>query len=98
MAKKFKILGDIDLSKDLLLLLFIGGLYSLSGALSNTFVNIYLWKQSGKLTDLALYNLAIVPLQPLTFILAGRLAKRVDRVFVLRLGVIFLAAFYLMVL
>ena len=98
MGKKFKFLGDVELTKDLTLLLMIGGLYSLSVALSNTFVNIYLWKQTGKYSDLALYNLAVVVLQPLTFILAGRWAKKIDRVIVLRIGVIFLALFYLSVL
>ncbi|WHX99327.1 MFS transporter [Neobacillus sp. DY30] len=98
MAKKFKFLGDVQLTKDLSLLLIIGGLYSLSVALSNTFVNIYLWKQTGEFSDLALYNLSIVILQPLTFILAGRWAKKIDRVKVLRIGVTFLALFYLMVL
>ncbi|MEH7302061.1 MFS transporter, partial [Neobacillus drentensis] len=98
MVKKSKILGDVELTKDLTLLLVIGGLYSLSVALSNTFVNIYLWKQTGSYFDLALYNLSIVVLQLLTFILAGRWAKKIDRVIVLRIGVIFLAIFYLMVL
>ncbi|PGY13813.1 MFS transporter [Bacillus sp. AFS031507] len=98
MAKKFKILGDVKLTKDLSLLLIIGGLYSLSIALSNTFVNIYLWKQTGKYSDIALFNLSIVVLQLLTFILAGRWAKKIDRVIVLRIGVIFLALFYVMVL
>ena len=93
-----RILGDIDLTKDLTLLLLIGGLYSLSIALSNTFVNIYLWKQSGEFIDLGIYNLTVVIFQPLTFILAGRLAKKVDRVIVLRFGVIFLALFYISVL
>ncbi|WP_342432324.1 MFS transporter [Neobacillus sp. FSL H8-0543] len=98
MGKKLRILGEVELTKDLSLLLIIGGLYSLSVALSNTFVNIYLWKQTGDYTDLALYNLSIVVLQPLTFILAGRWAKKIDRVVVLRIGVSFLAIFYLTVL
>lgn len=98
MSKFKKLIGDVELTRDLTLLLLIGGLYSLSVALSNTFVNIYLWKQSGEYLDLALYNLAIVVLQPLTFILAGRWAKKIDRVIVLRTGVIFLALFYLAVL
>jgi MFS transporter, YQGE family, putative transporter len=98
MAKKFKLLGEVELTKDLSLLLIIGGLYSLSVALSNTFVNIFLWKQTGEYSDIALYNLSIVVLQPLTFILAGRWAKKIDRVIVLRIGVIFLALFYLTVL
>lgn len=98
MSKVKKLIGDVELTKDLGLLLIIGGLYSLSVALSNTFVNIYLWKQSGDFKDLGLYNLTVVIIQPLTFILAGRWAKKVDRVIVLRIGVIFLAAFYLTVL
>ncbi|MDQ0156373.1 MFS transporter [Robertmurraya andreesenii] len=98
MSKVKNLLGDVELTKDLSLLLIIGGLYSLSVALSNTFVNIYLWKQSGKYWDLGMYNLAVVVLQPLTFILAGRWAKKIDRVIVLRIGVIFLALFYLTVL
>ncbi|MDQ0231633.1 MFS transporter [Metabacillus malikii] len=98
MSKLQKIFGDVHVSKDLLLLLIIGGLYSLSIALSNTFVNVYLWKQSGEFLDLGIYNLSIVIMQPLTFIFAGRLAKKIDRVIVLRLGVIFLAIFFLTVL
>nr|WP_263325714.1 MFS transporter [Neobacillus sp. Marseille-Q6967] len=98
MAKKFKLLGEVELTKDLTLLLIIGGLYSLSVALSNTFVNIFLWKQTGEYVDIALYNLSIVVLQPLTFILAGRWAKKIDRVIVFRIGVSFLAIFYLTVL
>ncbi|MBB6446017.1 MFS transporter [Bacillus benzoevorans] len=97
---KFKkhLFGEVELTKDLTLLLLVGGLYSLSVALSNTFVNIYLWKQTGDLKDIGFYNLAVVTVQPLTFILAGRWAKRIDRVLVLRIGVIFLALFYLTVL
>ncbi|MBP3039605.1 MFS transporter [Bacillaceae bacterium Marseille-Q3522] len=98
MSKFQKLAGGVEVTKDLMLLLLIGGLYALSVALSNTFVNIYLWKQSGQFTDLGLYNLAIVIAQPLTFILAGKWAKKLDRVIVLRTGVIFLAVFYLSVL
>lgn len=92
------LLNEAKKNKDLHLLLIIGGLYSLSIALSNTFVNVYLWKQSGDFIDIGLYNLAVVVVQPITFIFAGRLAKKVDRIIVLRLGVIFLTLFYLMVL
>ncbi|MFK3958435.1 MFS transporter [Guptibacillus hwajinpoensis] len=91
-------IGEIEVTKDLLLLLTIGGLYALSIALSNTFVNVYLWKQSGEFADIGIYNLAAVISQPLTFILAGRWAKKMDRVIVLRIGVIFLALFYITVL
>jgi YQGE family putative transporter len=93
-----KVIGEVEVTKDLILLLTIGGLYSLSIALSNTFVNVYLWKQTGQFLDIGIYNLSIVILQPLTFILAGRWAKKIDRVIVLRLGVSSLAIFFLSVL
>ncbi|WP_028783225.1 MFS transporter [Thalassobacillus devorans] len=92
------LLGPTEVNKDLLLLLLIGGLYSLGIFLSNTFVNVYLWKQSSEYTAIALYNLSIYILQPITFIFAGKFAKKVDRVVVLRAGVIFLSLFFLMVL
>ncbi|MCJ8006838.1 MFS transporter [Lederbergia wuyishanensis] len=98
MLKFKKLFNDIEVTKDLLLLLLIGGLYSLSISLSNTFVNVYLWKQSKSFIDLAIYNLTIVVIQPIIFIIAGRWAKKVDRVIVLRLGVIFLAIFFIVVL
>jgi len=91
-------LSHENVSKDLLLLLLIGGLYSLGIFLSSTFVNIYLWKQSNSYTDIAIYNLSIYVLQPLTFIFAGKCAKHIDRVIVLRTGVIVLSLFFLTVL
>lgn len=98
MLKLKNLYNGMDITKDLVLLLVVGGLYSLSIALSNTFVNVYLWKQSGSYLDLAIYNLAVVVMQPITFLLAGRLAKKIDRVIVLRIGVIFLALFFIAVL
>ncbi len=90
--------GHLDVTKDLIILLIIGGLYSLSVALSNTFVNIYLWKQSGRFIDLAIYNLSVVAIQPVAFFIAGKCAKKVDRVIVLRAGITILGLFYLAVL
>ncbi|WP_338750121.1 MFS transporter [Bacillus sp. FJAT-52991] len=90
--------SHLDLTKDLFILLIIGGLYSLSVALSNTFVNIYLWKQSGQFIDLAIYNLSVVAIQPIAFFIAGKCAKKVDRVIVLRIGITILGIFYLAVL
>lgn len=98
MNLKKKMIGQVDISRDLVLLLVVGGLYFLSIALSNTFVNVYLWKQSGSYQEIGLYNLAIVIMQPLTFILAGKWAKRIDRVIVLRLGVSSLSFFFVTVL
>lgn len=99
MGKRFEFIHNkIDINRDLLFLLVIGGLYSLGIFLSNTFVNVYLWKQSGDYTTIAVYNLGIFLFQPVTFIVAGKIAKKVDRVIVLRLGVTFLSLFFLCVL
>ncbi|WP_010097006.1 MFS transporter [Ornithinibacillus scapharcae] len=93
------VLGKTQINRSLILLLVIGGLYSLGIYLSNTFVNIYLWKQAdGNYYTIATYNLAIFILQAITFIVAGKIAKKVDRVIVLRLGVTFLSLFFLTVL
>ncbi|WP_318036138.1 MFS transporter [Halobacillus salinarum] len=59
---------------------------------------MYLWKQSNSYSDIALYNLSIYVLQPLTFIVAGKCAKKIDRVIVLRTGVTVLSLFFLTVL
>ncbi|MGY4690294.1 MFS transporter [Salibacterium sp. K-3] len=91
-------LGNVPVTKNLFMLLIIGGLYAVSIALSNTFVNIYLWKQSGEIRDIALYQLASVILQPPAFLLAGYIAKKADRIYTLRAGVFILTAFYLSVL
>jgi MFS transporter, YQGE family, putative transporter len=93
-----KLTGSSEVLRDLWLLLAIGGLYTLSVSLSNTFVNIYLWKQSKQFIDIAFYNLTIFTVQPITFYFAGKLASKVDRVFALRIGVSTLAIFYIVVL
>lgn len=87
-----------SLNRDLILLLTIGGLYSLGIFLSNTFVNVYLWRQANDFTIIAMYNLTIFIFQLITFIIAGKIAKKVDRIIVLRLGVSFLSVFFLTVL
>lgn len=98
MKKQKEMIEHVKSNKELYILLLIGALYSLSTALSNTFVNIYLWKQTGALMDLGIYNLSVVVFQGITFVIAGRMAKSLDRIIVLRLGVLFLAAFYVAVL
>ena len=87
-----------NIPKELVLLLTISGLYSMGIALSNTFVNIFLWKHTKSFFDIGLYNLMIVIFQPLTFMVAGRWAKTVDRIIVLRAGVVILALFFISVL
>lgn len=84
--------------RSMYLLLGIGGIYTLSVSLSNTFVNIYLWKQTNNFIDIACYNMTIYIFQAITFYFSGKLATRVDRVISLRIGVMVLSIFYICVL
>src|SRR5690625_5695978 len=84
------LIKKFNINRDLALLLIIGGLYSFGIFLSNTFVIVYLWKHSGDYITIAVYNLGIFIFQSATFVLAGKMAKKMDRIIVLRLGVIFL--------
>ncbi|OYD08887.1 MFS transporter [Paludifilum halophilum] len=94
-----RLLGETNrLDKAAWLLLIISGLFALSTALSNTFVNVYLWKLKKDFALIGRYNLVNYAAMAITFIGAGRMAKRVDRVIAIRLGVALQAFFYLAVL
>lgn len=84
--------------RDFYLLVVIGGLYSIGLFLSNTFVNVYLWRQTESFMTIAMYHIAIHISKPLTFYFAGNMSKKIDRIILLRLGVIFLSLFFLTVL
>ncbi|SFS67057.1 MFS transporter [Marininema halotolerans] len=94
-----RLFGDTDrLDRSAWLLLLISGLFAISTALSNTFVNVYFWKIKNDFGMIGQFHLANYLMMAVTFIFAGRLAKQVDRVIAIRIGVVLLAAFYLSVL
>jgi MFS transporter, YQGE family, putative transporter len=76
----------------------VSGLHAFSFALSNAFVNVFLWKINHNLFKIAWYNLSNYVAIAITFILAGLITKRVDRVISIRIGVALQALFYLTVL
>lgn len=86
------------LRRDYINLLVISGLYSLALALSNIFVNLYIWKQFESLLVLGYFNGIVFLTQLLAIYGGGKLCKWKDRVFVLRLGILFYTLFYLAVL
>ncbi len=86
------------LSRQARLLLAMNGLFMAAAALSNTFVNVYLWKMKNDYVMIGFYNLMLYVTMPLVFILGGYLVKKVDRVISIRLGVAFMAVFFLVVL
>ncbi|MBA4492943.1 MFS transporter [Paenactinomyces guangxiensis] len=93
------ILGNINrLDREAWLLILESGLFAVATALSNTFVNVYLWKIKNDLVIISWFNFTHYLTSAVTFVIAGWMAKRVDRVVAIRLGVALLAAFYLTVL
>ncbi|WP_051189031.1 MFS transporter [Halalkalibacillus halophilus] len=96
----FKRIPDISdhEKKNLTLLLTIGLLYTLGIYLSSIFVNIFLWKQTSSIQVVALYNLFVVTSQMFVYFIFGSWAKRVDRVVILRIGILFISIFFMTVL
>ncbi len=84
--------------KNLLILLLIGGLYTLGIFLSNIFVNIFLWKQSGEISVLTIYNVSIYLTQTISYIIIGKYVKKIDRVIILRVGILIISIFFMTVL
>ncbi|MDQ0188925.1 MFS transporter [Alicyclobacillus cycloheptanicus] len=79
-------------------LLVISGIFALSIGLSNTFVNIYLWKVDRSYAPIAWYNLAVYCLMPIAFVAAGAVAKRTHPIVTIRLGVALHGVFYAVIL
>lgn len=86
------------MSKKAKILLVVSALFTLAMGLSNVFVNIFLWKKSNDFVLVALYNLMHYLFVPITFIFAGWLSKRKNGIWSLRLGVIFFAFFFGLIL
>ena len=76
------------------ILLVISALFTLAMGLSNVFVNIFLWKKSNNFIVIAQYNLMHYALIPPAFMLAGRLSKKKNGIWALRLGIIFFIMFF----
>lgn len=79
-------------------LLAINTLFNGASALSNTFLNIYLWKFLRELEHIAVYNFSIFLFTALGYVAAGWIAKRTDRLYTMRIGVGILALFYVLIL
>lgn len=94
-----RIMGDIDrLDREAWLLLLVSGLFATATALSNSFVNVYLWKIKQDWQLISWFNFMHYLVGAITFIIAGWFVKHVDRVIAIRVGVATLSIFYLSVL
>ncbi|WP_136604039.1 MFS transporter [Paenibacillus dokdonensis] len=80
------------------LLLAVNGLIVLAGALSGTFLNVYLWKSKQDYTMIGWFTVAQQVAVGLTFWLGGKWVKEYNKMNTLRAGIVLSGLFYLLVL
>ena len=80
------------------LLLAVHGLFAVAGALSGTFVNVYLWKVSHEWGVIGWFAASSHVVNTLTFFIAGKWVKERGKLGILRAGLLLSALFYLAVL
>lgn len=80
------------------LLLTVNGLFVLAGALSGTFLNVYLWKVKHDFTMIGWFTFSQQLALGLTFWIAGKWVKERDKMVSLRMGMVVSGVFYLLVL
>ncbi len=90
--------NKLKLNRDAKILLLVAGLFAISLGLSNTFVNIFIWRINQDFVSIGLFNLFIHITTPITFILAGYLSKKRDGTIALRIGIIFHASYFFLIL
>ncbi len=79
-------------------LLSINTLFAGASALSNTFLNVYLWKFLQDVEQIATYNFCIFFFTAIGYATAGWIAKKSDRLYTLRASVAILALFYILMI
>ncbi|MEC2345599.1 MFS transporter [Paenibacillus barengoltzii] len=87
-----------QLNSQSILLLAVNGLFVLAGALSGTFLNVYIWKVKADFNLIAWFTFSQQLALGLVFWIAGKWVKERDKMIFLRLGIIVSGIFYLLVL
>ncbi len=84
--------------KEAKILLIISALFTFAMGLSNIFVNVFFWKQTNDYVVIAIYHLTHYIVTPITFVIAGILAKRKNGIWSLRIGLITYVLFFMLIL
>lgn len=87
-----------SLDRQCILLLAVNSLFVLAGALSGTFLNVYLWKARQDFMMIGWFAFSQQIAIGLTFWIAGKWVKERDKMIILRLGIIISGLFYMLVL
>ncbi|MBU5355669.1 MFS transporter [Paenibacillus barcinonensis] len=88
----------ITLGRQSILLLGVNGLFALAGALSGTFLNVFLWKSRPDYAMIGWFTISQQLAIGITFWLAGKWVKEHNKMAALRLGTACTGIFYLLVL
>lgn len=88
----------LRLQYDAKILLIIAALFTIAIGLSNTFVNVFIWRIKKDFAAIGVFNLFIHIATPLTFILAGFISKKHDGTIAIRTGVIIHTIYFLTIL
>lgn len=88
----------ITLGRQSILLLGVNGLFALAGALSGTFLNVFLWKSRPDYAMLGWFTISQQLAIGITFWLAGKWVKEHNKMSALRLGTALSGMFYMLVL
>lgn len=84
--------------KNAKVLLVVSALFSFAMGLSGIFVSVFFWKETSSFIIIVIYNLIHYIITPITFMLAGALAKKKNGIWSLRVGLIMYALFYALIL
>jgi MFS transporter, YQGE family, putative transporter len=84
--------------KEAKILLVISALFTFAMGLSNIFVNVFFWKQTNEFAVIAVYHLTHYIATPITFVIAGILAKKKNGIWSLRIGLLTYVLFFMLIL
>jgi YQGE family putative transporter len=86
------------LSRDAKVSLMIHSFFQFGASMSGVFLNLYLWRLTHSLWVNGSYNILAWLISPLALVLGGWLAKKKDRMYTYRIGLLLYVIFYLAVI
>ncbi|HEY5562962.1 MAG TPA: MFS transporter [Clostridiaceae bacterium] len=86
------------MKKDAKVLILVSFLFTLAMGLSSIFINVFFFRETKSFKVIIIYNLMHYIFSPLTFILAGYLAKKKNGIWPLRIGLFLFSLFFCLIL
>lgn len=86
-----------NLGKEAKLSLLIHFFFQFGASMSGVFLNLYLWRLTEDLWINGMYNIISFSVSAAAFALGGFIAKKTDRMYAYRLGLLFISSFYICV-